>query len=62
MDKIQDVLEADSANSKYLPTIKSALRASIKLLARYYTLTNRSVVYKFATSQSTWLSLTLTTF
>lgn len=52
MDKIRDVLKADSANSNYLPPVKSALAAGTKLLNRYYALADRSTVYRIATGDS----------
>ncbi|KAH9952328.1 hypothetical protein BC827DRAFT_1087292, partial [Russula dissimulans] len=49
MDKMHGVLERNSANSKFSPTIKSALAAGTKLLNHYHTLADHSVIYKFAT-------------
>jgi len=53
MDKIRDILEANSANSNYLPAVKSALAASTKLLNHYYILADHSIVYRTATGEST---------
>ena len=56
MQKIHDVLDTNTANSKYHPAIKSALCAGTNKLAHYKAVLNHSVVYKFATSKSTSLS------
>ncbi|KAH9955647.1 hypothetical protein BC827DRAFT_1089965, partial [Russula dissimulans] len=46
---IHDVLESDSANTSYFPAMKSALAVGTRLLSHYYTLADRSMVYRFAT-------------
>ena len=48
MDKMHNELTTASNNEEYLPAIRAALGLGIKLLNKYYSLTDNSEVYRIA--------------
>jgi hypothetical protein len=56
MDRMHSDITAASNNEDYSPAIRAALKLGIKILDKYYSLTDNSEVYRIAMGKSIIIS------